>query len=203
MAKRSWAAVCGSWESARFWPTRRKPRAAWNAVFRPRRIVWSNNCGWPRCAPWRRPICFGKEYWPEWNEAFARPVKDFPDLHRPLTEALDLGAILCHAEQRVIGNDYTFSFSGQRYQIQREHVQAGMRHQRLRVELRLDGELRARYQGRYLSIEECGTGVYAPSPAASRRPPRKDHNAGGKSAWMQGFFDRPAPALWKSIGDPR
>src|SRR3984885_9276812 len=40
-----------------------------------------------------------KEYWPEWNEAFARPVKDFPNLHRPLTEALDLAAILCHAEE--------------------------------------------------------------------------------------------------------
>jgi|HubBroStandDraft_3_1064219.scaffolds.fasta_scaffold48967_1 transposase len=143
------------------------------------------------------------EYWPEWNAAFARPVKDFPNLHRPLTEALDLGAILCHVEDRVIGNDYTFSFSGQRYQIQREHVQAGMRHQRLRVELRLDGALKARCQGRYLDIQECGAGVSAPSPAALRKPPRKDHNAGGKSSWMQGFFDRPAPALWKSIANPK
>jgi hypothetical protein len=95
-------------------------------------------------------------------------VKDFPNLHRPLSEALDLAAILCHAEDRVIGNDYTFSFSGQRYQIPREQVQAGMRHQRVRVELRLDGALKARYQGRYLSIQECGAGVPAPSPAASR-----------------------------------
>src|SRR5689334_2894210 len=37
-----------------------------------------------------------KEYWPEWNECFARPVKDFPDQHRPLSEAQDLAAILCH-----------------------------------------------------------------------------------------------------------
>lgn len=141
-----------------------------------------------------------KEYWPEWNEAFARPVKDFPNLHRPLTDALDLAAILCHAEDRVIGNDYTFSFSGQRYQIQREQVQAGMRRQRLRVELRLDGELKARFQGRYLTIAECGARVASPPPV-QRKPPRKDHNSGGKSAWMQGFFDRPAPALWKLIGE--
>jgi hypothetical protein len=32
-----------------------------NAVFRPRRIVWSNNCGWPRFRAWRRPICFWKQ----------------------------------------------------------------------------------------------------------------------------------------------
>jgi len=139
-----------------------------------------------------------KEYWPEWNACFARPVEAFSNLHRPLSQAQDLAAILCHAEDRVIGNDYTFSFSGQRYQIQREHVQAGMRRQRLRVELRLDGELKARYQGRYLTIAECGARVAAP-PAVLRKPPRKDHNAGGKSAWMQGFFDRPAPALWKLI----
>lgn len=140
-----------------------------------------------------------KEYWPEWNECFARPVKDFPNQHRPLTEAQNLAAILCHAEDRVIANDYTFSFSGQRYQIQPEQIQAGMRRQRLRVELRLDGDLKARYQGRYLAIETCGARAVAPPPSAARKPPKKDHNAGGKSAWMQGFFDRPAPALWKLI----
>ena len=144
-----------------------------------------------------------KEYWPEWNECFARPVKDFPNLHRPVTEALDLAAILCHAEDRVIQNDYTFSFAGRRYQILREQVQAGMRREHLRVELRLDGELKARYQGRYFAIELCGARVAAPLAAAARKPPKKDHNAGGKSTWMQGFFDRPAPALWKLIREGR
>jgi hypothetical protein len=139
-----------------------------------------------------------KEYWPEWNECFARPIKDFPNQHRPLSETQDLAAILCHAEDRVIANDYTFSFAGRRYQIQREQVQAGMRRQRLRVELRLNGALRARYQQRYLTIEECGARIAAPVPAV-RQPPRKDHNAGGKSDWMQGFFDRPTPPLWRLI----
>jgi transposase len=140
-----------------------------------------------------------KEYWPEWNERFARPVAAFPNQHRQLTPELDLAAILCHVEQRVIANDYTFSFNGQRYQIARSHAQAGMRHQPLRVELRLDGELHARYQGRYLDIAECGARAPAPPPSAAQ-PVRKDHNAGGKSSWMQGFFDRPSPPLWKALG---
>jgi len=125
-------------------------------------------------------------------------VKDFPNQHRPLSQTQDLAAILCHAEDRVIASDYTFSFAGHRYQIHREQVQAGMRRQRLRVELRLDGNLRARYQGNYLAIEECGLRRAAPPPAA-RRPPRKNHNAGGTSDWMQGFFDRPSPPLWRLI----
>jgi hypothetical protein len=39
------------------------------------------------------------------------------------------------------------------------------------------------------------------APPAVRKPARKDHNAGGKSSWMQGFFDRPSPPLWKAIGE--
>lgn len=50
------------------------------------------------------------EYWPEWNEHFARPVADFPNHHRALTPELDLSAILSHVEERVIGNDFTFFF---------------------------------------------------------------------------------------------
>jgi transposase len=141
-----------------------------------------------------------KEYWPEWNAHFAQPVTDFPNQHRALTPQLELAAILCHMEERVIGNDYTFSFAGRRYQIERSAAQAGMRRQRLRVELRLDGELKARYQGRYVEIGECGMRAVALEPTVSKEV-RKDHNAGGRSSWMQGFFDRPSPPLWKSIGD--
>jgi len=141
-----------------------------------------------------------QEYWPEWNERFARPVADFPNQHRPLSEHLQLAAILCHVKPRVIANDYTFSFAGQHYQIAREDAQAGMRQQRLRVELRLNGELQACYQGRYLTIAECGARLATAAPAV-RKPVRKDHNAGGKSSWMQGFFSRPSPPLWRLLGD--
>jgi DNA-binding CsgD family transcriptional regulator len=140
------------------------------------------------------------EYWPEWNARFARAVEEFPNHHRPLNEHLDLAAILCHVEERVIGNDYTFSFAGRRYQILRPAVEAGMRRRRLRVELRLNGELKARYQGRYLEISECEARPVA-APPAQNKPVRKDHNAGGRSNWMDGFFNRPSPPLWKSIGD--
>lgn len=140
------------------------------------------------------------EYWPEWNQRFARPIQEFPDQHRPLSEQLELATILCHVEQRVIGNDHTFAFAGRRYQIARQQAQAAMRRQRLRVELRLDGELKARYEGRYLEIEECGVRALIAEQNV-RKPVRKDHNAGGRSSWMQGFFDRPSPPLWRAIGD--
>jgi hypothetical protein len=100
-------------------------------------------------------------------------------------------------EQRVIRNDYTVSFAGRRYQIGRKEVKAGMKGQRLRMELHLDGELRARFEGQYVELGECV--VKTSDPPAPRPPARKDHNAGGKSAWMEGFFDRPGPALWQAV----
>lgn len=139
-----------------------------------------------------------KEYWPDWNERFAKPLTTMTNLHRPLTAELDVASILSHVESRVIGNDYTISFAGHRYQIARPQTQAGMKRGSLRVELRLDGSLKARYEGQYVEITECQSGA----PAAPKPPPkpvRKDHNAGGKSHWMRGFFDQPGPALWRAV----
>jgi hypothetical protein len=139
-----------------------------------------------------------KEYWPEWNERFAEPPSSMTDLHRSLTKEINLAASLSHVEQRVIGNDYTVSFAGRRYQIARAAVLAGMKRRSIRLELRLDGTLQARYEGRYLDIFECGEKPAA-APAVSSRAVRKDHNAGGKSRWMEGFFDRPGPPLWQAV----
>jgi hypothetical protein len=142
-----------------------------------------------------------KEYWPEWNERFARPLAGFTDLHRPLTKELDLASALSYVEQRVIANDYTFSSGARRYQIARSQATAGMKRQRLRVELRLAGSLWARYEGRWLGIDQRSPPQEPAKVAAVvRKPVRKDHNAGGKSSWMDGFFERPGPPLWLAIG---
>ena len=139
-----------------------------------------------------------EEYWPEWNERFARPLDGVVDLHRPLTPQIDLASALSHVEQRVISNDYTFSFAGRRYQIARRDVKAGMRGKSLRIELHLSGALRARFEGVYAEVSECG--VKAPAaPKPAGKPGRKDHNRGGKSDWMDGFFEHPGPALWQAV----
>ena len=140
-----------------------------------------------------------KEYWPDNNARFARPIGDFPNHHRPLTPYLDLAAILCHVEERVIANDYTFSFASRQFQIAPEDLQPAMRRQRLQVEVRLDGEVYARYQGKYLAIARRGEWSTPSEPGKRHKTPRHDHNAGGKSRWMQGFFDRPAPPLWPCL----
>jgi hypothetical protein len=139
-----------------------------------------------------------KEYWPEWNTKFTKPARGEEDLHRPLGEGVELGSALSHVEHRIITNDYTFPYYSKHYQIAREDVQAGMKRQSMRVELWLSGELKARYQGRYVKIDECGVKPQA-SKTASRKEIRNDHNAGGKSHWMDDFWDKPSPPLWQII----
>jgi hypothetical protein len=138
------------------------------------------------------------EYWPEWNERFARPLNGVVDLHRPLTPQIDLASALSHVEWRVVSNDYTFSFAGRRYQVARSAVKAGMRGKSMRIELHLSGALRARFEGVYVAVSECG----AKAPLAAKpagRPVRKDHNRGGKSDWMDGFFEHAGPELWQAV----
>jgi transposase len=138
------------------------------------------------------------EYWPEWNERFARPLKGVVDLHRALTPQIDLASALSHVEQRVVSNDYTFSFASRRYQIARTDVKAGMRGKNMRIELHLNGTLRARFEGRYVELSECGSKA-PPAAKPAGKPVRKDHNRGGKSDWMEGFFERPGPELWQAV----
>lgn len=142
-----------------------------------------------------------KEYWPEWNAKFTQPARGPEDMHRPLGEGVELGSALSHVEHRIITNNYTFPYYSKHYQIVREDVQAGMKRQQLRVELWLNGELKARYQGRYVGIHECGVRPpEAPKKSAARKEVRKDHNAGGKSHWMDGsFWNKPSPPLWQVI----
>jgi hypothetical protein len=139
-----------------------------------------------------------QEYWPEWNERFARPLQGVPNLHRPLTPEIDLASSLSHVESRVIDNDYTIPFANRRYQIARADVRAGMKRQKLRVELRLDGTLQGRYEGRSVELSECRPKTPS-QPATASKPPRKDHNAGGKSGWMESFWEHAAPPMWLAI----
>ena len=109
---------------------------------------------------------------------------------------MELASILCHVEERVIANDYKFSLAGRLYRIARDQVTSSMRGQRLRIKLHLEGDFKARYQGRSLDLADC-VGGPAQIPPQPSKPVRKDHTAGGKSALCRVFFDRPAVPVVK------
>jgi hypothetical protein len=124
---------------------------------------------------------------PDWNRRFTLAPANATDAHRALTELHNLDSSLSHVEQRRVNSDYTLQFRGQRYQIGKTSVSAGLKGQFLRVEARLDGSIAVRHQGRFLEIELCGIKPPATAPSLPAQPIRKDHNRGGRSTWMKNF----------------
>ena len=139
-------------------------------------------------------------YLPMWNERFTVEAANRSDAHRQLLKQQELAAILSHVEERVISNDYTFQFGPEHYQIQKRSIVPRMRGAQLRVEVRLDGTLAARWEGKYVEIARCPERRRV-KPERVRRPKRA---AGGgerkvNRAWMDGFWEEPAAPLWLAI----
>ena len=82
---------------------------------------------------------------------------------------LDLAAILCHVERA--GDRQRLHLLFRRPPLSDScdsRCKRGCGARRLRVELRLDGELKARYQGRYVAIGECGVRPVVAEPKATQ-----------------------------------
>jgi hypothetical protein len=139
-------------------------------------------------------------YLPVWNERFAVEPGNPSDAHRPLLSHHDLAAILSHVEERVITNDHTFQFGPERYQIRKSSIVPRMRGSRLRVEVRLEGTVAARWEGKYVEIAVC-PGRVRVQPERVPQPKRTAARGARKvnRAWMEGFWKQPTPALWRAL----
>ena len=140
----------------------------------------------------------------EWNGRWKKEPASATDAHRPLRGEQGAGLILSRIEGRVMGNDYTVSMGGQRYQIPRAVIRPRMRRNRIRLERRLDGRLMGRWEGREafelgLCLERRGEAKPA-AKRATREAGKANAKAQGKAAgrrrgnngWMDNF----------SVGDP-
>lgn len=138
-------------------------------------------------------------YLPLWNERFTVEPANASDAHRRLLKQHALAAILSHVEERVIASDYTLQFGSERYQIEKSSIAPRMRGSQVRVEVRLDGTMAARWEDKYIQIARC-----LERPRAEGEPARRPKRAGAgerrvNRAWMQGFWERPSPPTWLAI----
>jgi len=144
------------------------------------------------------------KYTPMCNRRFAVPAASSVDAHRRLT-GYDLKAILSHQEQRVVANDYTVQYRGQKYQILRQSHGGGLRRSRVVVEHRLDRSVKFRWRGRYLKarrivVKPAAKPATAPAwpagrraaaasglrpPAAAARPPRQRWKPSPDHPWRK------------------
>jgi transposase-like protein len=141
------------------------------------------------------------EYLRDCEKLFSVLPASGDDAHRPLGKQHDLSAILCAVEQRVVTNDYTFRFGSRLYQIARKDIGADLRGSRVRVERRSNGDIAVRFNGKYLNVSICTPAAQATTAVAEPKGsiPRPGPNAGGKSKWMNGFWDQPARPIWSAL----
>ena len=135
-----------------------------------------------------------QEFVAEWNRRFRRPPAAGADAHRRLRSDHDLASILSRVERRVVGNDYTISWRGRRYQIPAEKAKPRMRKAAVRIEQRLDGGVWLRWKEGTIRLRECLAAEWtaAGNPArqvakAARKTPANNKQPKNKSRWMDGF----------------
>ena len=139
-----------------------------------------------------------EQYLPWWNKTCTVAAASSEDAHRPLEQHHDLAAVLSHVEDRQVKTDYTIQLDGKFYVIERADICTGLRGATVRVEKRRDGTLAIRFGVKYLRYRKCEQ----PQPVAKSKPAAragKGPNAGGKSAWMKNFHDKPGPSIGKAI----
>lgn len=119
-----------------------------------------------------------------WNNTISVVPASSDDAHRPLGKEHSLAVSLSHVETRQLSNGYTIQFGNQTYKIARGDVRAGMRGAEVRVEVRLDTSMAARFGKRYLTVTACESRPKVAKPKIPRKPaaPR------AKSQWMKNFY---------------
>jgi len=141
-----------------------------------------------------------EEFMPWWNQHLVVTPANPADAHRALDRTFDLNAILSVVETRQVTSDYTLRFRGKIYRIERTDVRPGLRGGNVRIEVRFGGSVHARFQERYLAIEECQPQPRQQLPARVKPPARhllvKPNEASRKS--ISGISRSGGIPVWKA-----
>jgi hypothetical protein len=86
---------------------------------------------------------------PKYAKRFAVKARKIDDLHRPISDGMDLNGILCIKTARVLRNDFTVAHGHKLYQIL-----DNVRTKKVIAEDRLDGSVVIRHKGEALRFKE-------------------------------------------------
>lgn len=112
-----------------------------------------------------------RTYIPAHNARFAVMPRSAIDVHRPLLSIHRLDEILSVRRERVVSNDFTLRLENRFFQILPGQVLRVRPHDKVMLEMRLDGTTHIRFKGAYLRFR-----------ALTERPPRPNHPPRPKSS---------------------
>jgi len=139
---------------------------------------------------------FLKQYLPVYNRRFSVPPRERDDLHRSLSNGLNLDAFLCIKTERALRNDFTVAHNKKLYQIE-ERTRAS----KVMVHEQINGSLKMTYQDRPLRFKEITTRPVTQEKAPVRKRIRKPCIPSSNHPWRKGFkfgshrYERAKPIL--------
>jgi hypothetical protein len=88
---------------------------------------------------------------PFWQTRFTVAAAEPHDAHRALPAGVDLNTLFAETQTRVLRADFTFHHRGKVWQVEAVDAEGLRPKQRVTIEDRLDGSVRYRCGGRYLT----------------------------------------------------
>jgi hypothetical protein len=124
---------------------------------------------------------------PDLNARFTVAPVAAADLHRQLPRGQVLAEWLCWEEERVVARDWTLSWQGRIWQIDKRHVALSLVGRRVVVRTLLDGREQLIYRGAQLTWWELPARPGpAPRPAAAQVPvSRRSSTPGATHPWRR------------------
>jgi len=118
------------------------------------------------------------------NDRFTIAPKSDVDFHRPVPEGLDLRAVFCFEEERVVDNDWTVRWKNRIFQIKKENRVLPPARKRVTVQEWLDGSVHLVYKGEKVAYVEI-----AEKPAREKKP--------ADASDMITYYKPPADHPWR------
>jgi len=111
-----------------------------------------------------------QHFLPEMNARFSVAAAAATDLHRKLPRGVRLEEVLCWEETRVVARDWTLSWQGRSYQIDRRHAALSLVGRRVVVRELLDGRRQILHRGEKLTWRELAVPPVAPAEPVACAP---------------------------------
>lgn len=123
----------------------------------------------------RANVFLEEQFLPQLNRRFTLAAARSGDVHRRVERGVKLDEVLCFEERRVVQRDWTVSWRGRYFQLERRSESLGRVGQKITVREKLDGSIQLVHRGRALSCQELperprAKGAVAKKPAADRTP---------------------------------
>jgi len=130
-----------------------------HGVFQDRLVKELRLAGLADCAAANRYL--DETFLPDLNARFTVVAASATDLHRKLPRGVCLSEVLCWEQTRVVARDWTLSWDGRIYQLDRRHAALSLAGRRVSVRELLDGQRQILWRGQKLQWREL------PAPPAA------------------------------------